>query len=89
MRADPRGLLPWVLENPAVAVIAYAQHGRLDLAEELPHALTAMLAAPLAKTSPHLEDFPICGALLLALAWRTSTGPTAPSMRGRPSRRGA
>ncbi len=28
-----------------------------------------MLAERLAKTSPHLEDFPICGALLLALAW--------------------
>ncbi|WP_190819389.1 hypothetical protein [Saccharopolyspora pogona] len=34
LRADPRGLRPRALENPAVAVIAHAQHGRLDLAED-------------------------------------------------------
>ncbi|MEV0082198.1 BTAD domain-containing putative transcriptional regulator [Saccharopolyspora sp. NPDC050642] len=77
-RDDPRGLRPWTVETRAVAVIAHAQHGRLDLvadiAGELPRTLTAMLAEPLARTSPHLEDFPICGTLLLALAWVDVTG---------------
>ena len=61
---------PWTLEARAVAVVAHARHGRLDLvrevAEELPERLSAMLTDP--ATKPYLYGFPLCGALLLALA---------------------
>jgi predicted ATPase/DNA-binding SARP family transcriptional activator len=61
----------WVLEAKSVAVVAHAQHGRLDLVDEvageLPDRLWTMLTNPVA-TSPYLVEFPICGALLLALA---------------------
>jgi predicted ATPase len=63
---------PWTLEAKAVAVVAHAQHGRLDLVEEitgeLPHRLSAMLTNPTAPAPLHLVEFPILGALLLALA---------------------
>jgi predicted ATPase/DNA-binding SARP family transcriptional activator len=62
---------PWTLEAKAVAVVAHAHHGRLDLVEEitgeLPHRLSTMLTNPVANP-PYLVEFPICGALLLALA---------------------
>jgi hypothetical protein len=61
---------PWTLEAKAVAVVAHARHGRLDLVrevtEELPQRLSVMLADPTPK--PYLVGFPLCGALLLALA---------------------
>jgi predicted ATPase/DNA-binding SARP family transcriptional activator len=61
---------PWTLEANAVAVVAHAHHGRLDLVEEitgeLSHRLSTMLTT-VAKP-PYLVEFPICGALLLALA---------------------
>jgi tetratricopeptide (TPR) repeat protein len=61
---------PWTLEAKAVAVVAHARHGRLDLvgdvAEELPQRLSVMLTDP--ATKPYLVGFPLCGALLLALA---------------------
>ena len=63
---------PWVLEAKAVAVVAHAQHGRLDLVEgtaaELPRRLSTMLANPAAKPPPWLVELPVLGALLLALA---------------------
>src|SRR6266536_298693 len=63
---------PWILEAKAVAVVAHAQHGRLDLVEEitgeLSHRLPTMLTNPVAKPTPLLVEFPIRGALLLALA---------------------
>jgi tetratricopeptide (TPR) repeat protein len=62
---------PWALEAMAVAVVAHAQHGRVDLVEkvagELPHRLSRMLTSSAAKP-PHLVGFPVAGALLLALA---------------------
>jgi hypothetical protein len=61
---------PWFLEAKAVAVVAHAQHGRLDLVGEivgeLPHRLSTMLTNPVVNP-PLLVEFPICGALLLAL----------------------
>jgi tetratricopeptide (TPR) repeat protein len=61
---------PWTLEARAVAVVAHARHGRLDLvsevAEELPQWLSLILTDPV--TRPFLVGFPLCGALLLALA---------------------
>jgi tetratricopeptide (TPR) repeat protein len=72
IRSVPAGLDPWTLEAKAVAVVAHAHHGRLDLVEEitgeLPHALSTMLAHALANPTPFVMELPICGALLLALA---------------------
>jgi predicted ATPase/DNA-binding SARP family transcriptional activator/tetratricopeptide (TPR) repeat protein len=63
---------PWTLEATAVAVVAHAHHGRLDLIEEitceLPHRLSTMLTNPITKPPPYVVEPPICGALLLALA---------------------
>jgi predicted ATPase/DNA-binding SARP family transcriptional activator len=72
IRSDPPGLDPWTLEAQAVAVIAHAHHGRLDLVEELtgelPHKLSTMLTNPEVHPTPFVTELPICGALLLALA---------------------
>jgi predicted ATPase/DNA-binding SARP family transcriptional activator len=66
---DP-GQEPWTLEAKAVTVVAHAQHGRLDLVEELtdelPQRLWALLTSPAAQP-PYLVEFPASGALLLAL----------------------
>src|SRR6266545_3739663 len=63
---------PWVLEARAVAVVAHAQHGRLDLVEEttgeLPQRLSTMLTNPVAPPPTYFMESPLCGALLLALA---------------------
>jgi hypothetical protein len=62
----------WTLEATAVAVVAHAQHGRLELVEELtgPLAdrLATMLEHPVANPSPYLMELPLSGSLLLALA---------------------
>jgi hypothetical protein len=63
---------PWLLEAEAVAVVAHARHGRLDLVEavagELPQRLETVLTSPEAPSPYLLAEFPVCGALLLALA---------------------
>ncbi|HEV8166055.1 MAG TPA: AfsR/SARP family transcriptional regulator, partial [Actinomycetota bacterium] len=70
LEADP-GQDQWTLEAKAVTVVAHAQHGRLDLVEELtaelPHRLSAILANPMANPPPYLMELPTCGGLLLAL----------------------
>jgi hypothetical protein len=62
----------WILEAKAVTVVAHAQHGRLELVEdltgELPGRLSAMLANPVVNPPPYLMELPLCGGLLLALA---------------------
>jgi tetratricopeptide (TPR) repeat protein len=62
----------WILESTAVTVIAHAQHGRLDLVEELtgtlPDRLSTMLASPAENPPPYLMELPVAGELLLALA---------------------
>ncbi|WP_406441654.1 AfsR/SARP family transcriptional regulator [Streptomyces sp. NBC_01613] len=61
----------WVLELQSVALTAHARHGRTDLvaalADTLPDRLAALLSRP--RTAPqHVTvDFPVCGALVLAL----------------------
>ncbi|KJK57506.1 ATP-binding protein [Saccharothrix sp. ST-888] len=64
-------LEPWVLEIQAVTVAAHARHGRLDLVEQLagvlPARLTTLLSRAEALPQRALVDFPVCGALLLAL----------------------
>ena len=53
-------------------MVAHAQHGGLDLVEEmtaeLPHRLSTMLTNPVANPPPYVMELPICGGLLLALA---------------------
>ena len=62
----------WTLEAKAVTVIAHAQHGRLELVEdvtgELPERLATMLANPIANPPPFFLELPLSGGLLLALA---------------------
>jgi predicted ATPase/DNA-binding SARP family transcriptional activator len=72
IRRDPPGLDPWVLEARAVTVTAHARHRRLDavqgLAGDLPRAVSELLTNPFVHRTPFIVVFPICGALLLALA---------------------
>lgn len=67
---DSAGLGMWAAEAEAVAVVAHAQHRRLDLVagivSELPRRLSGLLTNPTA--SQFLAELPVCGALLLALA---------------------
>jgi predicted ATPase/DNA-binding SARP family transcriptional activator len=69
-RVEP-GLEPWSLEIKAVAVVAHAQHGRLDLVPEtvgeLPPALAALLDESAAGQLAYLTGPPLWGVLLLAL----------------------
>ncbi|MFD4111921.1 ATP-binding protein [Streptomyces niveus] len=62
----------WAVEIDTAAVMAHAQHGRLDLvaeaAGELRHSLTKALASPLISSPMSRLELPACGALLLALA---------------------
>ncbi|MEV8410316.1 BTAD domain-containing putative transcriptional regulator [Streptomyces niveus] len=62
----------WAVEIETAAVMAHAQHGRLDLvaeaAGELRHSLTKALASPLVSSPMSRLELPACGALLLALA---------------------
>jgi hypothetical protein len=55
-----------------VTVVAHAQHGRLDLVQELtgelPDRLAAMLRHPVANPPPYLMELHVSGGLLLALA---------------------
>jgi predicted ATPase/DNA-binding SARP family transcriptional activator len=71
VNTDP-GQDQWTLEAKAVTVVAHAQHGRLDLVEdltgELPQRLSTMLANPAENPPPYLMELPTCGGLLLALA---------------------
>ena len=67
------GLSPWLLEIQAAAVIAHAQHGRLDLVEDmaavLPGRLATLLSDPVVTPPPlTVMDVQVRGALLLALA---------------------
>ena len=70
--SDPLGVELWALEVQAVTVIAHAQHGRLDLVDEvtadLPRLLSRMIRHPIANPPASYGDFGACGALLLALA---------------------
>lgn len=69
---ESTGLAPWALEVQAVALVAHAQHGRLDLvtklADDLPRELSTMLTNPAVKPPAFVMESPICGTLLLALA---------------------
>jgi hypothetical protein len=59
----------WMFEVHSVCVVAHAQHGRLDLIEDIVEQLPANLAAMLSDpaVAPAVQDLPIGGALLVAL----------------------
>jgi predicted ATPase/DNA-binding SARP family transcriptional activator len=76
-RPAPGGLSrldPWALQVQATAVVAHAQHGRLDLVAEITAALPAALSAltldpgPPPGTIAASYDLAVHGSLLLALA---------------------
>lgn len=62
----------WMLEIEAMTVIAHAQHGRLalvgQLAGRLPRTASKLIADTVNGSPMSYSDFPLCGALLLALA---------------------
>ncbi|GAA3051176.1 BTAD domain-containing putative transcriptional regulator [Pseudonocardia yunnanensis] len=68
---EPIGLGPWLAEILATTVVAHAQHGRLDLVEEitaeLPRTLTTMLAHRTDPQPTYYVELAVHGALLLAL----------------------
>jgi hypothetical protein len=65
--AEP-GTETWTLEVKAVAVVAHAQHGRLDLVGKTAGELSGLLAGWHAGHPGHLVGPPLYGAMLLALA---------------------
>jgi hypothetical protein len=71
-RGDVPGYDAWTLEVEAATVIAHVRHGRLDLvgplAAALPDRLSTVLATLAGSAQPYQMSFPVCGALLLALA---------------------
>jgi hypothetical protein len=68
---DETTLAPWLAENQAVAVVAHAHDGRLDLVDDMVRELPQMIHTSLADTGRfplHMADNrPLAGALLLAL----------------------
>ncbi len=82
---------PWTLEAQAVAVVAHARHGQLDrvadVAAELPRYLSAILSEPVANPPPYLMEFPVCGAVLLALSTMDLAEPTISPQRAQTAAR--
>jgi hypothetical protein len=68
---EPIGLGPWLVEILATAVVAHAQHDRLDLVEEitaeLPRTLTTLLTHRADPQPTYYVELALHGALLLAL----------------------
>ncbi|MGV9242835.1 ATP-binding protein [Streptomyces sp. NPDC003710] len=86
LHSDPPGLEAWTLETQGVAVIAHAQHGRLDkvadLVRELPAKLRALLSGPAVDRPAYAVHLSLCGVLLLALAQvELDEGASAPAAR--------
>ncbi|MGI5238928.1 ATP-binding protein [Dactylosporangium sp. CA-139066] len=79
-RMDPPGFAPETIEAQSAAVVAHARHGRLGpvagVVEELEAKLVTMLTRPAARRPAYLVEFPVCGAVLLALAM-SGAGPAA------------
>jgi tetratricopeptide (TPR) repeat protein len=62
----------WLLEVEAMALVAHAEQGRLDLvgqlAGRLPHTASRLIADLVNGSTMSYSDFPLCGTQLLALA---------------------
>lgn len=71
--ATTPGLEVWVLECRAAAVVAHAQHGRLDLVADvaagLPDTLAGLLTERSTSSAASVQDIQVIGALLVALAY--------------------
>ncbi len=71
-RIQPTGLDPWGLVIQAVAVVAHARHGRVDLVadlvREVPDNLVSLIEHPVVNPPAFFADLPVAGALLLAVA---------------------
>ncbi|MFE1852555.1 ATP-binding protein [Streptomyces sp. NPDC002387] len=69
---EPPGLEAWTLEALGVAVVAHAQHGRLDrvadLVGELRPKLRTLLSGPAVDRPAYAAHLAVCGVLLLAFA---------------------
>jgi predicted ATPase len=91
---DLSGLDPWALQVQAMAVLAHAQHGRLDLIAEISAALPAALSVLTADPGPPpgtlaaSYGLAVCGSLLLALAM-TDIDRGQPAGDSRAARSGA
>ncbi|MET0132229.1 MAG: BTAD domain-containing putative transcriptional regulator [Kibdelosporangium sp.] len=83
-RVEPPGMDPWQSEIQAAAVVAHARHGRLDLIRglvaQLPARLAWLLEHPTRQPSPFLLEYPVWGALLLAIAVTDLAGADAARM---------
>jgi predicted ATPase/DNA-binding SARP family transcriptional activator len=85
-RGDLPGFDAWTLEVEAATIIAHVQHGRVDavapLVAALPDRLSTVLAGLAGKAPNYLMTYPLCGALLLALATvDLNRGDTASGVR--------
>jgi predicted ATPase/DNA-binding SARP family transcriptional activator len=71
-RIQPAGLDPWGLVIRAVAVVAHARHGRVDLVAnligELTDDLVSLIEHPAINPPAFFAGLPVAGALLLAVA---------------------
>ncbi|MCE7002957.1 AfsR/SARP family transcriptional regulator [Kibdelosporangium philippinense] len=67
------GMAPWVLEHEAIAIVAHAQYGRLDLVADLvgtlPGKLVTLLKNPTTAPSPYIVDHALIGVVLIALSY--------------------
>jgi hypothetical protein len=83
---EPLAFDPWMLQIEATAVVAHANHNRLDLVAEhvrsLPAKLMTLLTGPLAELPPTVIELPICGTMLLAVGLTDiAAGDTATGVR--------
>jgi predicted ATPase/DNA-binding SARP family transcriptional activator len=71
-RGEVPGYDAWSMEVDAATVVAHARHGRLGqvapLVAALPDRIAGVLATLAGPAQRYLMSFPVCGALLLALA---------------------
>jgi predicted ATPase len=87
---QPPGLDPWTLEVQAVAVVAHAHHGRLDLVGqltgELPHKLSAILTSPSSRHCHPSSSSPSAERSCWRWAWRTWTADNVAATSKPPGR---
>ncbi|MEV4314146.1 BTAD domain-containing putative transcriptional regulator [Actinocrispum sp. NPDC049592] len=70
---QPAELDPWLLEIQSATVVAHARAGQLhlveDIAAELPGKLSTLVTADRSTLPTYVMEFPVCGAVLLALSF--------------------
>jgi predicted ATPase/tetratricopeptide (TPR) repeat protein len=62
---------PWTVEARAVATVAHAQHGEVDLISHVPEKLrqrlSHILTTPIVNPPPYIMEFQLSGSMLMAL----------------------